>query len=182
MCVHQTILIKNFKSEHNYCITMTEKGRESKVTVSFNQSDWEQVSTLLEKEAKKKERIHFRIEEHEKTLWESFVDDNLEYETLTDLILKSVRKTISPKKLRGHLRPSNPIEERFLSLWGIRKINKEISNSVLETEKHVKKINQVVMDSKIPDNLTVQDMIKKIQQNNIENLYLSAIIKKKMQK
>ena len=65
---------------------------------------------------------------------------------------------------------------------GIKKINKEISNSVLKTEKHVKKINQVVMDSEIPDNLTVEDLIKKIQQNNIENLYLSAIIKKKMQK
>ncbi len=160
---------------------MNENGSESKVTVSFKRSDWEEVNTLLEKEAKKKDRIHFRIEEHEKTQWEEFVDDNPEYESMTDLILKSVRKIVTPKKLRGSLKSRNPIEERFLSLWGIKRINKEISNSVLKTEKHVKKINQVVMDSNIPDDLTVDMMIQKIQQNNIENLYLSAIIKKKMQ-
>jgi hypothetical protein len=37
------------------------------------------------------------------------------------------------------------------------------------------------MDSAIPEDFTVDMMIKKIQQNNIENLYLSAIIKKKME-
>jgi len=160
---------------------MTEKGSKNKITVSFNQSDWEEVNTLLEKEAKKKTRIQFRIEGHEKTQWESFVDDNPEYGSMTELILESVRKTVSPKKIRASLKPRNPIEERFLSLWGIKKINKEISNSVLKTEKHVQKINQVVMDSEIPEDLTVDMLIQKIQKNNIENLYLSAIIKKKVQ-
>lgn len=160
---------------------MTEKGRENKITVTFNESDWKEVNKLLQKEGKKKTRIQFRIEEHEKTKWEGFIDENPEYESLTELILKSVRKTISPKEISKGLKSYNPVEERFLSLWGIKKINKEIRNSVEKSEKHVKEINEIVMDSDIPKDITVDMLIEKLQKNNIENLYLSAIINKKMQ-
>ena len=50
-----------------------------------------------------------------------------------------------------------------------------------KSEKHVKEINKVVMESDIPEDISVDMLIEKLQKNNIENLYLSAIINKKMQ-
>jgi len=53
---------------------------------------------------------------------------------------------------------------------------------VIKSEKHVEEINKIVMDSEIPVELTHELIVEKIQKNNIENLYLSAILNKMLTK
>ena len=174
---------------------MTEKlktqSSKTAVKLTFSGPDWEKTNKLIQQENKKEgTRIQFRISKKEKVIWEHYIKNNLKYENITDYILKKGREEIydsklgkllvetATQKIRTSLKELNPIEQRFSSLTGIKKINKQIRNSVIKSEQHLKEINKVVMNSEIPDDFTPELLIEKIQKNNIENLYLSAILNK----
>ncbi len=165
------------------------------VKLTFSGPDWEKTSKLIEQENKKEgTRIQFRISKKEKAIWEHYIKNNPKYVSITDYILKKGREEISNSSLgkllektasqnnRSSLKELNSIEKRFASLAGIKKINKQIRNSVIKSEKHVQEINRVVMESEIPDDFTSELIVEKIQKNNIENLYLSAILNKMLTK
>ncbi len=97
-------------------------------------------------------------------------------------MLKIGREKISTQAIRNSIESYNPIEQRFTSLTGIKRINKEIRKSVVKSEQHVEEINKVVMNSEIPSEITPELLIEKIQKNNIENLYLSAMLNKMLVK
>lgn len=162
------------------------------VKLTFSAPDWEKTSKLIEQENNKEgTRIQFRISKKEKVIWEHYIKNNPKYENITDYLLKKGREEISGSELGKSLVEAaiqnvhsslNPIEQRFVSLTGIKKINKQIRNSVVKSEKHVEEINKLVMDSEIPDDLTPELIVEKMQKNNIENLYLSAILNKMLVK
>ena len=83
---------------------------------------------VLDKENAKKQKdeaLRIRVLPEELALYQRYVDLT-EYKNISDLVRRAVREKIEKIRI-----PSNPMEQRFLTIWGIhRKIGKAI-------EKHV---------------------------------------------
>ena len=98
-----------------------------------------------------------RILPEEIALYQHYVDLT-EYKNISDLVRKAVREKIEKIRI-----PSNEVEQRFISSWGIhRKIGKAIEKHVSEIENEIDKIAETIDVSNVDDE-TLIDFIQKQQ-------------------
>ena len=133
------------------------------------------LNNLLEKEnvgKPKAEKLTIRVLPEVIALYQHYVDLT-EFKTVSDLIRKSVRDKIKKLKI-----PSNPVERRFLTVWGIhRKIGKAIEKNVADIENEIEKIVENIDVNNIDEN-TIIDFI---QNQQVSSAIAISMLRKKIE-
>ncbi|GAF95837.1 unnamed protein product [marine sediment metagenome] len=65
---------------------------------------------FLDEKKKQKDYIHMRVDGREKEMFKEFAENSPKCKDLTDLILKSVRKTITLEVMKKNVTPHNEME------------------------------------------------------------------------
>jgi hypothetical protein len=142
--------------------------------IAINDEILQKLEEVLKKENAKKpkgEKLAIRMLPEEIALYQHYVELT-EYKTISDLVRQSVREKI--KKISV---PSNPVEQRFLTSWGIhRKIGKAIEKKVSEIENEIDKIAENIDVSNIDDEL----LIDFIQKQQVSSAIAISLLRKKM--
>ena len=143
--------------------------------IAVNDEILEKLEEVLEKENAKKpkgEKLAIRILPEEVALYQQYVELT-EYKNISELVRKAVRE-----KIQKIIVPTNPVEQRFISSWGIhRKIGKAIEKKISESniENEIEKIADGIDVSDIDDDLLL-DLIHK---QHINGAILTALVRKK---
>lgn len=151
------------------------------VSVIFeDKKDWERAQDLIEEENSKTnvERITFKIEPEEKKALKEFIKNNPKYNGYTDLIIKSLREKVTLDKMNKtveKISPSNEIEARFLSTFGIhRKVGEVIQEKALKLENEFNKIAELV--KKEGGNLDREYLWELLQKYQIYSMIISSVL------
>ncbi|MHA1988613.1 MAG: hypothetical protein ACW98D_18425 [Promethearchaeota archaeon] len=143
--------------------------------ITVNDEILEKLEEVLEKENAKKpkgEKLTIRILPEEIALYQHYVDLT-EYKNISDLVRKAVREKIEKIRI-----PSNPVEQRFISSWGIhRKIGKAIEKHVAEIENEINKIAEDIDVSNVDD----ETLIDFIQKQQVSSAIAISLLRKKIE-
>lgn len=119
------------------------------------------------------QKVTIRVLPEEKAFYRQIVNLT-EFKNVSELIRESVRKQIK----NIHI-PSNPLEERFLTVFGIhRKIRKIIEKEVVEIENEIEKAVEEIDVTDLDEDLLI-DFIQKMQMSSA--LGISLLRRKKDQ-
>jgi len=142
--------------------------------VAIDNKILDKLQEVLEKENEKKpkaDKLSIRILPEEVALYQYYAD-SVGYKNISELVRDSVRTRI--KKI---IVPKNPLEQRFLSTWGIhRKIGKAIEKEVVNVENEIEKIVEKIDVSDIDEDL----LIDFIQKQQVSSAIAISMLRKKL--
>lgn len=147
--------------------------------IAVNDEILEELEEVLRKKNEKKpmgEKLTIRILPEELALYQHYVNLT-EYKNLSDLVRNAVRE-----KIEKIIIPHNPVEERFIGIWGIyRKIGKAIGKEINESEieNRIEKIaEKVTLES--DEQIDSEKLLELIKMQHINDAILTAIVQRKL--